>query len=68
MKHTIRRSAGVVRAFVSGVGVGVETFMAPVFKHRRSGSDLQYMRGDVLRVGKTMHEVICRENEQKNRR
>ncbi len=54
------RIAVFLSAVVSGLSVPGHVFSAPEFK-RPSGSDMDRMRGDWIRVGDTMRSVIDRE-------
>lgn len=59
----MKQSTKFEAAFLSDISAVSTAFATPTFQHRPSGSDLQRMRGDVERVGKTMHKVVNRENE-----
>ncbi|MDO5288516.1 MAG: hypothetical protein Q4F13_02635 [Pseudomonadota bacterium] len=57
----MERIAVFLSAVVSGLSMPGYVFSAPEFK-RQSGSDMERMRGDWVRVGNTMRAVIDRES------
>ncbi len=63
----MKKSTRFMVALVSGLGASATVFASPVFHHRPAGTDLQRIRNDVHRVGKTMHKVIRREHEQQSK-